>query len=74
MDVCKGGGVCQMWTNADRGRGGSKKGSFCADILYGRPLCVSDVINFDYNFACFIEFEIKYRYFDPPWKIVQFLY
>ena len=33
-----GGGVCQKWTNADKGEGGGKKWYFCADVLYGWPL------------------------------------
>ena len=33
-----------MRTNADRGGGGSKKWSFCADVLYGRPITTDNAV------------------------------
>ena len=33
-----GGGVNQIWTGLDRGRGDPKNSQICADILYGWPL------------------------------------
>ena len=51
-DVCKGEWwVGQIRTLADRGRG-YEKGSFFADVLYGQPLSMSDLIRHYVSTLC----------------------